>query len=162
MADNTFDSDGTELFLSLNGSVAIQFDCPTAITGLGFTATERTQSCLNSTISNKRAGKRELNAFQVPFRLIAGSQAHQYLMSLFDDATANLEIPYAIALTDGTSDPALVSGSFVAPGSSPNWTRTVAVGDLQVSALTIDFNDGEDVMGSFTALPMSVKWYYKV
>lgn len=161
MADNLIDSEGTELFLSFDGTTATAFDCPTGITGLGFTTAERTSSCLNETISKSRPGKRTLSAFQVPFRLIAGSEAHAYLLSLSKEGEANVELPYAIALSDGTADPTLTAGAFVAPGTSPNFTRTVAIGTLYVGSVTIDMADGEDVMGTFTAMPQSLEWFLK-
>lgn len=162
MAEDMYDSDGTELFLSLDGTTVINFDCPTALTGLGFTAAEREQSCLNNPISTSKPGKRKLNAFQVPFRVTRGSDAHQYLLGLSEEANPNLELPYAVGWTDGTADPDLdTSGAFVAPGTGPAWTRTTTVGSLYVSAVSFDFNDGQDVMGSFTAMPQSQKTYWK-
>ena len=161
MADNLIDSEGTELFLSFDGTTATVFDCPTGITGLGFTTAERTSSCLNETISRSRPGKRTLSAFQVPFRLTAGSEAHAYLLGLSKEGEANVEIPYAIALSDGTADPTLTAGAFVAPGTSPNFTRTVAVGTLYVGGVTIDMSEGEDVLGTFTAMPQSLEWFLK-
>ena len=159
--DDVFDSEGTELFISLDGDVSLNFDCPTALTGLGFTAAERERSCLNNPISFSRPGKRKLNAFQVPFRVTRGSAAHKYLLGLTEETNANIEIPYAVAWTDGTADPVLASGEYVAPGIAPAYTRTTTVGSMYVSAVSFDFADGEDVMGSFTAMPQSQKTYWK-
>lgn len=158
---NLIDSEGSELFLSFDGTTAVAFDCPTGITGLGFTAAERTSSCLNETVAKSKPGRRTLSNFQVPFRLIAGSEAHQYLLSLTKEGTANIELPYAVALSDGTADPTLTAGAFVAPGTSPNYTRTVAIGTLYVGSVTIDANEGEDVLGTFTAMPQSQEWFFK-
>lgn len=159
--DEVFDSEGTELFLSLDGATVLNFDCPTAMTGLGFTAAERERSCLNNPIGTRRAGKRTLNAFQVPFRVTRGSEAHQYLFGLSEESNPNLEIPYAVGWTDGSADPVLASGEFVAPGVAPNYTRTTTVGTLQVSGLSFDFAEGEDVIGTFTAMPQSQRTYWK-
>lgn len=159
--DNTIDADGTELFISLDGTTVLAFDCPTAITGLGFTAAERSSSCLSETVAKSKPGKRTLSNFQVPFRLIAGSEAHQHLLSLTKEGTANIEIPYAVALTDGTADPPITSGAFVPPGTSPNYTRTCAIGTLYVGSVSIDANEGEDVLGTFTAMPQSQEWFFK-
>lgn len=161
MADNTFDSEGTELFLSLDGTTVAVFDCPTALTGIGFTASERTSSCLNETTSRTKPGKRTLSSFQVPFRLTAGSDVHEYLLNLSKEGAVNGELPFAIGLSDGTADPTLTAGAFVAPGTSPNFTRTVAVGSLYVGGVTIDATEGEDVLGTFTAMPQSLEWFFK-
>jgi len=159
--DNLIDSEGTELFLSLDGTTVLAFDCPTGLTGLGFTAAERESSCLNETISKSRPGKRKLSNFQVPFRLIAGSAAHQYLLNLAKEGEANLELPFAIGLSDGTADPTISSGAFVAPGTPPNYTRTFAIGTLFVGSVSVDATDGEDVLGTFTAMPQSLEWFFK-
>lgn len=161
MAENLIDSEGTELFLSLDGTTVLAFDCPTGITGMGFTAAERSSSCLNETIAKSRPGKRTLSNFQVPFRLTAGSEAHQYLLSLSKEGEVNAEIPYAIGLSDGTPDPTLTAGAFVAPGTPPNYTRTFAIGTLYVGGVSIDATDGEDVLGTFTAMPQSQEWFFK-
>lgn len=161
MAENTIDAEGSELFITLDGTTVLAFDCPTAITGLGFTAAERESSCLNELLSKSKPGKRKLNNFTVPFRLISGSVAHQHLMSLSTEGVANIEIPYAIGLSDGTADPTLVTGDFVAPGTGPAYTRTTVIGSMYVSSVNFDANDGEDVMGSFTAMPQSQVWYPK-
>lgn len=157
-----FDSEGTELFLSLDGTTLVAFDCPTGISGLGFTASERESSCLNETVSVSRPGKRKLNAFQVPFRVTAGSDTHAHLLSLSDPTVANIELLYGIGWTDGTADPVIVTGAVKPPGTDPTWTRTVTAGSLFVSAVSFDFTDGSDVMGSFTAMPQTQKTYHKV
>ncbi len=161
MAENVFDSEGTELFLSLDGTTVITFDCPTGISGLGFTANERESSCLNETVSTSRPGKRKLSAFQVPFRVTKGSVAHKHMLGLSEEGNPNIELPYAIGWSDGVADPALTTGAFVAPGTAPAYTRTTTVGSLYVGSVTFDFQDGEDVMGSFTAMPQTQKTYWK-
>lgn len=161
MAENLIDSEGTDLYLSLDGTTVLAFDCPTGITGLGFTAAERTSSCLNETIARSRPGKRTLSNFQVPFRLTAGSVAHQYLLNLSKEGEVNGEIPYAIGLSDGTADPTLTLGAMVPAGTDPNYTRTMAIGTLYVGGVSIDATDGEDVLGTFTAMPQSQEWFFK-
>lgn len=161
MAEDVFDSEGSELFLSLDGTTLVAFDCPTGITGLGFSATERESWCLNETISRSRPGKRKLSAFTVPFRVTKGSETHKYLLSLSEEGVANIELPYGIGWSDGTSDPVLTAGEVTPPGTSPNWTRTVTAGSMFVSSVSFDFADGEDVMGSLTAMPQTQKTYWK-
>ena len=161
MASDLFDSEGTEVFLSFDGTTSTEFDCPTGISGVGFTAAERDSSCLNSTISVSKPGKRKLNAFTVPFRVTRGSAAHKFLIALSDEANPNIEIPYAIAWSDGTVAPVLAAGVYGPPGTGPAWTRTVTVGSLYVSAVSFDFADGQDVMGSWTAMPQSQETIWK-
>lgn len=160
--DNTFDSEGSELFLSLDGVDIIVMDCPTGMSGYGFAAAERDSSCLSETIAKSKPGKRKLNNPTVQFRVIKGSEAHQWLFSLSEEGEANPEILYALAWSDGTADPVIVSGAFVPPGTSPTWTRTCTVGSAYVSAVSFDTADGQDVMGSFTFMPQSQKTYWKV
>lgn len=159
--DDTFDSQGTELYLSLDGTTVVAFDCPTGITGLGITSEERDRGCLNETVGASRPGRRRLTAVTVPFRVVKGSEAHQWLMGLLDPAEPSVEVPFAIGWSDGTADPALASGAFVAPGTGPAWTRTVTAGTAYVSAVNFDFADGQDVIGSFTFMPQSATTTWK-
>lgn len=161
MADDYFDSEGTEFFLSLDGTTSVEFDCPTALNNLGFSSSERERSCLNSTISTSTPGKRKLNAFQVPFRVTRGSAVHKYLIGLSEEANPNLLLPYAVGWTDGTTAPVLAAGVYASPGTAPAWTRTVTFGDLKVSEVSFSFAEGEDVMGNMTAMPQSQKTTWK-
>ena len=161
MADNNYDAEGTELYLSLDGTDVIVMDCPTGLSGFGFTAAERDSSCINETISKSKPGKRKLNNPTIQFRVVKGSEAHQYLLSLSEEGVANPELLYAVGWTDGTADPTIASGAFVAPGTPPNYTRTFTLGSCYVSAVSFDFADGQDVMGSFTFMPQSQKTYWK-
>ena len=102
MADNSIESQGTELFLSLDGTTVLKFDCPTALNGIGFTAGEIPNNCLDSVTETSRPGRKKLNAFSVPFIVQEGSEAHEYVLDLVNNATA--EVPYAIALSNGTGD----------------------------------------------------------
>ena len=162
MADNTYDAEGTELYLSLDGTTVTVFDCPTGMSGFGFTAAERDSSCLNETIAKSKPGKRKLNNPTVQFRVIAGSDAHQFLLALSEEGEPNPEILYAVGWTDGTADPVISTGAFVPPGTSPTWTRTCTMGSCYVSAVSFDFADGQDVMGSFTFMPQTQKTEWKV
>ena len=159
MADNSIESQGTELFLSLDGTTVLKFDCPTALNGIGFTAGEIPNNCLDSVTETSRPGRKKLNAFSVPFIVQEGSEAHEYVLDLVNNATA--EVPYAIALSNGTDDPTLTAGAFVAPGGVGTETRTIAHGTGRVSGVTVDINDGDLVRGSFTFLPETLAWVYK-
>ena len=161
MADDVFDSEGSELYLSLDGSTPTVFDCPTGMSGFGFTSAERDSSCLNQPIGKSKPGKRKLNNPQIPFRVTKGSEAHQFLLGLNEEGSANPEILYAVGWSDGTADPTISSGAFIPPGTAPAYTRTCTVGSAYVSAVSFDFAEGQDVMGSFTLMPQSQKTYWK-
>ncbi len=157
--DNSFDSQGTDLFLSLDGTTALAFDCPTALNGLGYTTAEINLDCLDDVIATTRPGKKTLSAFTVPFILQSGSAAHEWLVDTTNNPTE--EVPYAIALSDGTANPTLTAGAFVAPGTSPAFTRSIIAGTGRVGSLTIDANNGDVIRGSFTFSPQSQVWTRK-
>lgn len=159
MADGSIDAQGTELFLSLDGTTALKFDCPTALNGMGYTTAEINLDCLDSVVETKRPGKKSLNAFSVPFIVQDGSEAHEWILNTTNNPTE--ELPYAIALANGLDDPTLTAGKFVAPGTSPNWSRTVITGTGYAGSLTIDANNGDVVRGSFTFSPQSQVWNFK-
>lgn len=158
MADDTIDSQGTELFLSFNGTTVTAFDCPTAITGMGFTTNEMDNGCLSDTVQTTKPGKKRLNSITVPYRVISGSVAHRWLMDQTNQPS--VELPYCIGWADGTADPSLSAGAFQAPGGS-NPTRTCTIGTCFVGGNTIDFNDGEVVTGTFTFSPQSQTTVHK-
>jgi hypothetical protein len=153
MTDNTFDSTGTELYLCLDGTTVAVFDCPTAINGLGFTSAEMSTGCLTSTVNTTRPGRKTLSPVTVPFRLISGSETHEWIVDQANLAAS--EIPYFIGLSDGTADPTVAAGVFVNAGGAGTETRSGFKGTCYVSAVTIDVNDGEVVTGSFTFHPQS-------
>lgn len=157
--DNSYDSQGTDLFLSFDGTAGVKFDCPTAFNGLGFTTSEIPLDCLDAVVETSRPGKKKLNAFTVPFILQAGSAAHEWLTDSSNNPTE--EIPYAIALSDGTANPTLTAGEFVAPGTSPAFTRTIIAGTGYVGSLSIDVNNGDVLRGSFTFSPQAQVWTRK-
>lgn len=161
MADDIFDSEGSELFLSLDGSTVLAFDCPTGMAGFGFSANERDSSCLSETVGKSKPGKRKLNNPTIQFRVTKGSEAHQFLLALSEEGEPNPEILYAVGWSDGTADPVISTGAFVPPGTGPAWTRTCTVGSCYVSAVSFDFAEGQDVMGSFTFMPQSQKTHWK-
>ncbi len=157
--DNSYDSQGTDLFLSIDGTAVIKFDCPTALNGLGYTTAEINLDCLDAIIETSRPGKKKLSAFTVPFILQGGSDAHAWLLDTTNNPTE--EIPYAIGLSDGTADPTLTAGAFVAPGTPPAFTRTVITGTGYAGSMTIDANNGDVIRGSFTFSPQSQVWTRK-
>lgn len=158
MTDNTIDSQGTELYLSIDGTTVLAFDCPTAFNGIGFTTSEMQTGCLNTTVNTTRPGKKTLSPVTVPFRLIDGSAAHEWLIDQMNEAA--VEVPYFIGLANGTADPTLTAGVFVAPGGVTP-TRSGFMGACYVSSVQIDVNDGEVVAGSFTFAPQSMTPVYK-
>ena len=154
----SIDSQGTELFLSTDGTTAVKFDCPTAITGAGYSTAEINEDCLDSPFSTTRPGRKTLSPFTVPFIVQDGSEVHEWLLS--SASTPSALIPYAIALANGVADPVLTAGVFAAPGTAPNYTRTVASGSGYIGNLTIDIANGDVVRGSFTFSPQTQTWQF--
>lgn len=148
MADGSIDSQGTELFLSIDGTAVLKFDCPTALTGLGYDSSEIPLDCLDSVNETSRPGKKKLRPFTVPFIVQDGSEAHEWLLDTTNNPT--VEIPYAIGLSNGTADPTITAGAFVAPTG-----RTVVTGKGYAGSLTVDANGGDVLRGSFTFSPQS-------
>lgn len=153
MPDNSHDATGTELFLSLDGTTVLKFDCPTAINGIGFTSAKVPNGCLDDTADTSRPGKKTINDITVPYNVQANSEAHEYLLNLVNNPTE--ELPYAIGWSDGTDDPTIASGEFVAPGVDPAFTRTVTHGTGYVLSNNVDINNGSIYSGSFTFAPQS-------
>ena len=160
MADDTIDSMGTELYLSLDGTTGVVFDCPTAFNGLGFTTSEMQNGCLNSTIQTTRPGRKTLSPVSVPFRLLSGSATHEWLLDQINAAA--IELPYCLCLSDGVADPTVALGVFVPPGGTGTETRSGFLGTAYIASATIDINDGEVVSGTFTFNPQSMLPFYKV
>lgn len=159
MADNSLDATGTEFFLSLDGTTVLKFDCPTAINGIGFTTGEVPNGCLDDTADTSRPGKKKLNTLSVPYNVQVGSEAHEYLMNLVNNPTE--EIPYAIGWSNGTDDPTIATGAFVAPGTPGAETRTITHGTGYVASNNIDINNGAIYAGTFTFLPQSQTTVFK-
>ena len=153
MADNSFDSTGSEFFISLDGTTALRFDCPTAVNGLGFTTDAIPNGCLDAITNTSRPGKKTINALSVPYNVQKGSEAHEYLVNLVSNLTE--EIPYCVAWSDGTADPTLVTGDFVAPGTGPAFTRTCTIGTGYVASNNIDINNNAIYAGTFTFTPQT-------
>ena len=142
-----FNSEGSELYVSLNGINLVVFDCPIGVTGLGFTASERESPCLNEVVGKSRPGKRKLNSFQVPFRLVAGSSTHRYMLSLSEPTVANKEIPYGIGWSDGTANLTIAATLVDAPraGTPVGTVASAAVtagGTGYTSAPVVAFTGG--------------------
>lgn len=156
----SIDAQGTELFLSLDGTTVSAFPCPTAITGVGWSSDLRETSCLDQLVSSQKPGRKRLNAISVPFRVQAGSAVHQDILDLSDPTTPLVDIPYAVAWSDGTDDPTLTAGAFVAPGGATP-TRTIQHGTAYITQVSIDFNDGEDVTGTFQFAPQTLTNVWK-
>lgn len=158
MTDLSIESQGFELFISLDGTTVLKFDCPTAIEGIGFSTSERSNTCLDSANETARPGRKKINPFSVPFLMQAGSTGQEYILDGTDNAAA--EIPYCIAWSDGTSDPTLSGGAFVAPGGGTP-TRTITHGTGYISALNWGAAENELIRGSFTFSPLTQIYVYK-
>ena len=148
MSDNSFDATGTELFLSLDGTSVLKFDCPTGITGIGFTTGEIPLDCLDSIAETSRPGKKKIQTMTVPYIVMADSDAHEYLMNLINNPTQ--EIPYLIGYSDGTADPTITDGAFA---NLPS--RSVIKGTGYVASNNVEINNGQVYRGSFTFMPQS-------
>jgi hypothetical protein len=159
MADDTIDSMGTELYLSIDGTTWVVFDCPTAFNGIGFTTSEMANGCLNSTIQTTRPGRKTLSPVSVPFRLIDGSATHEWLLGLIN--APSVEVPYFLGLSNGTADPTVALGIFVPPGGLIAPTRSGFMGSTYISSVTLDVNDGEVVSGTFVFTPQSLTPVFK-
>ncbi len=153
MPDNSLDSTGTELFISLDGVAVLKIDCPTAVNGLGFSTDAIPNGCLDEIANTTRPGKKTLNALSVPYNVQRGSEAHEYLINLVNNPTE--EIPYAIGWSDGIADPTIAAGVFVPPGTPPAYTRTFTIGTGYVASNNIDVNNNAIYSGTFTFTPQS-------
>ena len=155
----SIDAQGTELFLSIDGTAAAKFDCPTAITGGGYSTAEINEDCLDAPFATTRPGRKTLSPFTVPFIVQDGSEVHEWLLNTANGPSEL--IPYAIAMSNGTDDPTLTGGVFAAPGTAPAYTRTAVVGDGYIGNLTWDANNGDVWRGSFTFSPKTQAWQFK-
>lgn len=156
--DNSLNSQGTELFLSIDNTTVLKFDCPTAINGLGYSTNELPNSCLDSVSETTRPGRKKISDLTVPFLFQSGSASQKYVLDTLSNPS--LELPYAIALSDGVTDPTLTAGVFVVPGGATP-TRTTIIGTGYVSGYNVDVNDGAVISGTFTFKPQSQVWAYK-
>lgn len=155
----SIDAQGTELFLATDGTTSAKFDCPTALTGMGYTTAEINEDCLDSPFATTRPGRKTLSPFTVPFIVQEGSEIHEWLLNSANEPSTL--IPYAVALANGVTDPPFASGAYSAPGTAPNYTRTVAAGNGYIGNLTIDVNNGDVVRGSFTFSPQTIAWQFR-
>ncbi len=147
------DSQGTEMFLSPDGTTILRFPCPTAINGIGFTTDSRVSGCLDAPINTPRVGRKTLNSITVPFEVQAGDEAHQMIIGTMNNPL--VEMPYIICDSQGVADPTLVAGAFVAPADRDGY-----VGKATVSNLTIDYAGNADQTGSFTLAPRTCDPYF--
>lgn len=155
----SIDSQGSELFFSLDGTTLAKFECPTAITGGGYSTAEINEDCLDSPYASTRPGRKTLSPFTIPFIVQDGSEIHEWLLNTADGPSELL--PFALALSNGVADPVLTDGEFAAPGTAPAYTRTVAVGNGYIGNLTIDLANGDVVRGSFTFSPKAMVWQFR-
>lgn len=153
MADNSVDSQGTGLYLSTDGTSLIRFNCPTDITGLGFTTADIALNCLDAPSQTTRPGQKTISPFTVNFIYQQGSEIHEWILDLVNNPTP--EIPYCIADSDGTADPTIAAGVISPPGGSGTATRTCAIGTGYIGSLTYGYGNGDVKRGSFVFTPQS-------
>lgn len=140
-------SQGTELFFvnteTSSSDDFVKLACPTGISGLGGAADQIDVTCLDAT--EDRSYVRGLgNPGQVsaPFILKPAEASHQVL---FDLKEAGNVLPWIICLSDGTAQPTVSQGAFVAPSG-----RTSLAFEAYVSDVSIEIATNEVVRGTLT------------
>jgi hypothetical protein len=140
-AEDAVQSQGTELFLSSDGTAVVKMSCPTAITGLGGAADAIDTTCLDSVEAESARGFKRPGQINVPFILLPQDASHQ---TILDDLDASGEVvDWTIALSDGTADPTITAGEWTQPT-----TRTTVAFKGYVADVNIDINTGEVVRGT--------------
>jgi hypothetical protein len=144
----TIKTQGTELFvidtISASAAAVLKFSCPTGITGLGGTADQIEDTCLDATEDRTYVrGLGNPGQVNVPFNFIPSNASHQTIMEMKADGSV---FAWMIGFSDGTADPTLDSNdAFVAP-ISPN--RTTAEFSAYIADVTIDVATNEIVRGT--------------
>ena len=158
MADNTIESRGTELFISVNGTAAIKLTCPTSIGGGGVSANLQEIDCLDAAAAYDRPTGRKVKPWNVPFIVQAGDAAHKFVLEQLNTSTLTTqEVPYAIAWSDGATDPTISAGNFTAPSG-----RTSIIGKGYITDVTLDHSGGDVLRASLTLTPTSQTYTAKV
>lgn len=143
---------GTSLFL-IDGGVVVKFACPTGITGLGGATDQIDTTCLGDIERTYQSGLANPGTVSVPFNFDPTQASHQSLFALKEAGTV---VPWMICLSDGTSEPTVSGGAFVAPT-----LRTSAEFDAYVSDVNIDVATNEVVRGTLTLQRSgSVTWVF--
>lgn len=153
-AEDAVQSQGTELFLT-TGTTVVKMSCPTSITGLGGAADTIDTTCLDSLEAESVRGFKRPGQMTIPFILLPQDASHQQVLTDLDESGEVVE--WLIALSDGTADPTVATGDFVAPTG-----RTSVRFKGYVSDVNVDINTGEVVRGTLTVQRTGPKtWSFK-
>ena len=142
-AEDSVASQGTELFLSADGTAVIKFSCPTGISGLGGGADQIDKTCLDSVEREFARGFKTPAAITVPFILLPTDASHQTILTDLDESGDVVD--WMIALSDGTADPTITTGTWTVPTA-----RTSVHFKGYVSDVTIDVASNDVVKGTLT------------
>ncbi len=144
MTIGTLKTQGSKLFFANSPSEILSVACPTGITGLGGTADQIEDTCLDSNEKTFVRGLLTPGTISVPFNVIPRSASHQALFTLRETGES---IGWLATLSDYVSAvPSAVDsdGYITSPGST-------TIGWLgYVSDLTIDIATNEIVRGTLT------------
>ena len=153
-AEDAVQSQGTELFLT-EGEDVIKMSCPTSITGLGGAADTIDTTCLDSLEAESLRGFKRPGQMTIPFILLPQDASHQQILTQLDESGDVVE--WLIALSDGTADPTVATGEFVAPAD-----RTSVRFKGFISDVNVDINTGEVVRGTLSVQRTGPKtWAFK-
>jgi len=144
MTIGTVKSQGTELFfinpLGSPSAEMVKMACPTGITGLGGAADQVEDTCLD-TVGDKtyKPGLGNPGQVSVPFNMIPTNEGHQLLFTLKDAGTV---LKWIACLSDGTADPTISAGSFVAPALRTSLSFSGYIADVNIDIATNDLVRG--------------------
>jgi hypothetical protein len=144
MTIGTVRTQGTELFfinpLGSPSAEMVKLSCPTGISGLGGAADQIEDTCLD-TVGDKtfKPGLGNPGQVSVPFNMIPTDDSHQVL---FDLKNAGTVLKWIICLSDGTPDPTISAGAFVAPANRTSITFQGYIADVNLDMATNDLVRG--------------------
>lgn len=154
-AEDAVQSQGTELFLSADGTAVVKMSCPTAISGLGGAADTIDTTCLDSLEAESIRGFKRPGQMNVPFILLPQDESHQQVLTELDESGDVVD--WLIALSDGTADPTIVAGVWTPPAA-----RTSVRFKGFVSDVNVDIATGEVVRGTLVIQRTGPKtWSFK-
>ncbi len=144
MTTGTVKTQGSKLWFSNSGSEILPVACPTGISGLGGTADQIEDTCLDSNERTYVRGLLTPGTITVPFNVIPRSASHQALMELRDSGET---VGWLATLSDyASADPSALdsNGYIVSPGPTTfSWLGYVA-------DLVFDISTNEIVRGTLT------------
>lgn len=144
---------GTELFFIYN-SLSVKLLCPTGVTGLGGATDQIDTTCLGDSERTYVSGLANPGTVSVPFNFEPSAVSQQNLFTLKETGAIT---NWIICLSDGTAQPTVLTGNFVAPTG-----RTSAKFTAYVSDVNIDVSTNEIVRGTLTLQRSgAVAWTFK-